>query len=853
MSNTTTPPSGPLPDSGFLPFRARTEHKPTRRRPRLGAVFAVLLSLLAVAFWVSPVARSQNRPFLATSAAAASTLQSSTTIQLVNADFSEQDGWANCVGANENNWDIQEGHLRVLGAGPACVFQTVDALAGQRYELSCVSYEEAPGTTQLRVSALGSAWQTLDETSSVVTAGSRVTEASLTAPDGSAHIGITFDSTGAGYSSYDRCTLTASSRNEPPQPPPPAVNLLQNGGFDGVDGWTSCGSSNSYSIDSSQLNITATEPSPACLYQEIPGDWAGTNLELGCSSSVATGYASITLSAADSNYATLESVSKEDAAASEPMSLIAPAGTAFAVATIYSEGSSTFDACVLSTESTPPIGGTTVTVTADEFYADLNGQPGYPWQSLAAGTTVKLEGNFQSGIRLTSAHSGLIFDGGHTIDGTDGWANGAVLNGTGYQTPDYHNGAIQIDGASNLTVQNFKIGNYSSTTIKSNPKAIYVLGNSSNIIVQKNEIFEFSTVHETGCATNGPALALCGSAHGILVSTEREAPSTIQAIGIYSNLIYNMDLGKSEALTIKGDVRRFFVKFNTIHDTNNIAIDVAGYVQESDNTFYSTQGGEVEGNTIYNVDTRGSQGGFLSSVVRNQAYADTQNGGLPNQSAACIYVDGGRDVEVVANRVSRCNIGISINGELDRNLTAGSESAQDVVVEGNLVYDSSATGFKLGSGGATAAGVDGCDIRNNYFYTNDAVNLTFDAAGDTDIDRYHDGTGEIWIEHSVRNCKVRDNLFLASSIRTNAPGDLRQTVFANTMSALGTETALFTNNQFSYQDQPSGLVARCQWIGFENRSMTDCLTDLNSNGGSGNTFEPISKPADLELPPATRP
>lgn len=832
----------------------------------------ILAGFLSAILILPTAVRAQDQePRLASESTVATATREATSNLLVNGEFSGQTGWTNCAGAEDSTWDIAEDHLRVLGSGPACAYQTVRATTSATYQLRCESYEEAPEQrTLIRLSVLDENWQTLDEAATSVAVGSSVATLAATVGSGAAHIGVTVDSPGVAYSSYGYCELTPSASNGDGQSgdgasgggdrpggdgdtndpsDPPSGNLLVNGDFAAAAGWDNCDSTANQPTIEGQLIITASASSPACIYQEVavgpfnadPSDSQDRDrtFELSCASTVSTGYASLTVNALNSAYANLASEISDGADLGQPIVLIAPPDTSIVAVTFYGEGFSTHDNCVLTTAGSPtdpnpdpetPQPGGEVTVTAENF-------SGYRWNSLSPGTAVNLVGDFRSGIVLDQRHSGLVFDGGHSIDGADGWVSGAVFDGTGYNTGASHPGAIRIDGAKDITVRNFKIGNYASQTISTDPKAIYVLGDSANVAIETNEIFGFTSVHQADCHTaNLVSLERCGTAHGILVATWDSPSTTIVGIGVYGNRIYNMDLGKSEALTVVGNVRDFNIKYNQVYNVNNIAIDVAGFAR--DGVFYTTSNGVVEGNTVYKVDTRGNQG-LADAVPSNQAYLNLETG-QNNQSAACIYVDGGRDVVVLANRVHQCNIGISINGETKTATASGSTSAQDVIVEGNLVYGSSTTGFKLGSGSDEQGGVDRCDIRNNDFYTNDAT--------EEQADVYHDGLGEIWIENAVRNCIIRDNDFLANGLRPEAGPGGSKTVFANTVLSPGPGTFVFTNNRFYYTGEPSDDVARCQWITFANEPVSQCLANLNGGGGGGNTYTPVVRPEPLELP-----
>lgn len=135
-------------------------------------------------------------------------------------------------------------------------------------------------------------------------------------------------------------------------------NLLSNSSFDSQEGWLNCGDASSYSIGSGSLNISGT----ACIYQAVSANESAT-YTLTCNPSSTAAYSTIALSMLNSSSGIiLQDITLVDSPTTGPeiSSLVAPAGTAFVAATIYSEGPATHEDCslVASGNTTPPVANT---------------------------------------------------------------------------------------------------------------------------------------------------------------------------------------------------------------------------------------------------------------------------------------------------------------------------------------------------------------------------------------------------------------------------------------------------------------------------------------------------------------
>lgn len=149
----------------------------------------------------------------------------------------------------------------------------------------------------------------------------------------------------------------------------------------------------------------------------------------------------------------------------------------------------------------------------------------------------------------------------------------------------------------------------------------------------------------------------------------------INDVLIEGNKIYNLQLGSSETITIKNNINGFEIKGNKISDVSNIAIDTIGFEED---TAFQAQNGKITNNII--------------SGLR------PGNGAYP--WVAGIYIDGGKNIEVINNEVSTFGLGISIASEKFKG------QVSDVQVHENKFFQNYIAGVSIGHG---------LDFGSDYF------------------------------------------------------------------------------------------------------------------------------------------
>jgi hypothetical protein len=285
-----------------------------------------------------------------------------------------------------------------------------------------------------------------------------------------------------------------------------------------------------------------------------------------------------------------------------------------------------------------------------------------------------------------------------------------TITGRGQRGLRFEAGLIQIRGDSNLEFVGFELRDLVETRGRAVPAGVWISGRASDIELRGLDIH--------GIRTRG------GDAHGIAVyGTSGSSP--IRDVTIAENNVHDLRLGSSEAVAINGNVDGWRVTGNTIDDVDNIGVDAIGFEGTAPRDDRA-RNGVIAGNAISDVDTRG-----------NPAYRED---GGNCRCAGGVYVDGGRDIVVEGNRVTRANIGIELASEDRRGTTS------DVLVRNNLVTRSDRAGLSAG----------GYDTRRGTTRRVHVVNNTF-----LDADRLRQGTGVLDLQYRVHDSSFLNNVFRA--------------------------------------------------------------------------------------------
>lgn len=269
-----------------------------------------------------------------------------------------------------------------------------------------------------------------------------------------------------------------------------------------------------------------------------------------------------------------------------------------------------------------------------------------------------------------------------------------VIDADGIGGPNEH--VITIVGRSAVTVTGFEIRN---NRVIDEGAAIFVSGSGRGITIRDNLLHDLR-------GTNAMGIAVYGTGR-----------LPLDEVTIEGNVVHDAEPAPSEAVVVNGNVTRFLIADNHVHDVNNIGIDVIG--------------GERDVHP-----SRGARDGIVRGNVVERARS-AYGGGY----AAGVYVDGGRRVLVEANVCRDNDLGIEVGAEHRGWHTFG------VTVRGNLLVGNGKAGLVFGGYAAEVGRVHHCSFLENTVVGNDASGT---------------GVGQVWIQRA-HDCRILDNAVTAAA------------------------------------------------------------------------------------------
>ena len=335
----------------------------------------------------------------------------------------------------------------------------------------------------------------------------------------------------------------------------------------------------------------------------------------------------------------------------------------------------------------------------------------YAMDRVGAGSTVYvLNGEYNEFV--TFRNSGSAGGGYLTLQNYPGHA--PVIDATGLPISG-EIGLVNIVDRQYVRLIGFEVRNLKAGGVPSAfPQGISVRGNGAFIEIRNNRVHDV----ENSCRR-------CG-AHGIAVYG-RDPNASIHDLIIDGNEVYNGKFGWSESLVLNGNVEKFTVSNNSVHDNDNIGIDFIGFEGENPNPAVDrARDGVVVGNLVYNIDS-----------YPNPAY-----GG--ERSADGIYVDGGTNILIERNIVHNSNLGIELASEHK------GKNTSYITLRSNFVYDNTQAGIAFGGYDTRRGSTENCVIVNNTLYNNFTQG---------------DWGAELYIQFDTRNNIVKNNIIFANSYR----------------------------------------------------------------------------------------
>ena len=241
--------------------------------------------------------------------------------------------------------------------------------------------------------------------------------------------------------------------------------------------------------------------------------------------------------------------------------------------------------------------------------------------------------------------------------------------------------------------------------------------------------------------------------HGINVYAYNDL-APVSDLTIEGCEVCDCECGDSESLVINGNVDGFLIAGNTIHDNNNIGIDMIGFEglamhRDGDADPYEAdqvRNGICRENVIYNISSEG-----------DDAYYED---GEYDRCADGIYVDGGRDIEICNNFIFNCDIGLEVATE------HSPEDNELFRITGIRVHDNVIAGCK-GWTGLCFGGYD--------------KDLGFTEDCEFDHNTFVDNETQIAVQRS-RNNRIHSNLLIGGETAVEFSEDCRKKDMVNEIS-----------------------------------------------------------------------
>ena len=318
----------------------------------------------------------------------------------------------------------------------------------------------------------------------------------------------------------------------------------------------------------------------------------------------------------------------------------------------------------------------------------------------------------------------IVLRGRHDVTVAATRPGTAVLDERGLVPPDGQSGVVQIQNSSRITVRGLDIRGYRTTSLAKVPIGIYVTGHGSRITLAHNH------VHRMG-NDNTTLGSFDINAHGIAVYG-RSPSRPITRIRIRDNEVDHLHLGASESVVVNGNVTRWRITGNHIHDDNNIGIDAIGWEgtvpgRHRYATVDQARRGVIADNTVSRIISRGNP-----SYWEGDGWCNCADG---------IYLDGAGHVDVRHNVVRSSDIGIEVGAENPRG------HADDVRVRGNHVSGSRYVGLALGGYSPSRGEVYGVRVTGNHF---------------RDDNTLRDGSPELLLQFKLHETSILGNTVVAT-------------------------------------------------------------------------------------------
>lgn len=308
-------------------------------------------------------------------------------------------------------------------------------------------------------------------------------------------------------------------------------------------------------------------------------------------------------------------------------------------------------------------------------------RPQTGWESNFGGTTISVAAG-QSVESAISSCDGIVGSSGYcTVDIQGDPSDSSITvsrsrtkltSSTGYEITS--SGSVTFvgiySGSQEIIIDNLSLRGHTASEVY----GVFISGSSiDKVIIRGNTIYDFDGTD---------------NAHGIAVYGDGTTPIT--NILIEMNHVHNMRTGSSESIVVNGNVYKWAINDNYVHDVNNIAIDAIG----GEGTLAPLPGA----NAPHPDDA--ARGGFIEyNVVKRMSTSTNPAYNNEESWAAGIYVDGARDILIQLNEVYDAPWGYEVGAEnciITTDITVLYNDAQNSFYGDFLTGGYSEGGFETG-------------------------------------------------------------------------------------------------------------------------------------------------------------
>jgi hypothetical protein len=289
----------------------------------------------------------------------------------------------------------------------------------------------------------------------------------------------------------------------------------------------------------------------------------------------------------------------------------------------------------------------------------------------------------------------------------------AIVDGAALRVPSGDTGLFLIADRSYVAIEGFEIRNYQANDASRVPAGIFITGAAHDITLVSNRVHDIVNTNKNG---NAFGIAVYGAS----------AAQPVSNLVARGNELFHLKTGNSESFTLNGNVVRFDVSGNFVHDNNNIGIALIGFERTCPDP----------------PQDRARDGVCRSNVVWN--ISDSANPSYPagEFSADGIYCDGCSNVVIELNQVHHSDIGVELASE-HANGTADSVTLRD-----NLIWSNTTEGVAIGGYDAQRGRTLNCAIISNTLYHNDMS---------------RGGSGELYFQYYTSSNSITHNILAANS------------------------------------------------------------------------------------------